>query len=190
MPRQYINTLLSLIEKQKNDNKKDILVLKEENISLKEEIFILKEENKKQNKEIYKLNQDIKQLTEMHKKIYFRDVSKFYIEEFAYSNNIKGENTYTLCQNILSFDFTKSANLPNLKDIITKIVSHYINGNKIVHREYFIAKTKSLNKIELTEEIENTHMGFMKFNNQEKKLLSKNFKLKYVSSFFHYHKFQ
>ena len=51
----------------------------------------------------------------------------FIFEEFAYSNNIKGENAYTLCQNILSFDFTKLVNLPKLKDIITKIVSHYIN---------------------------------------------------------------
>ena len=190
------NTILSLIEK----NNKNILVLnqklsflmkeysslKEEILNLKEEISNLKEENRK---EIAKLNDDIGHLRDIHKKIYFRDVSKYYIKEFAYYNKISGENTFTLCQNILLFDFEKSKKFSNLKGIITKIVFHYLNGNKIAHMEYFISKAKSLNKIELAEEIENAYMDFMKFKNKERQLLSNSLKLK-NSSFIYYHQFK
>ena len=190
------NTILSLIEK----NNKNILVLnqklsflmkeysslKEEILNLKEEISNLKEENRK---EIAKLNDDIGHLRDIHKKIYFRNVSKYYIKEFAYYNKISGENTFTLCQNILLFDFEKSIKFSNLKDIITKIVFHYLNGNKIAHMEYFISIAKSLNKIELAEEIENAYMDFMKFKNKERQLLSNSLKLK-NSSFIYYHQFK
>ena len=183
------NTILSLIEK----NNKNILILNQklsflmkENSSLKEEISNLKEENRK---EIAKLNDDIGHLRDIHKKIYFRDVSKYYIKEFAYFNKISGENTFTLCQNILLFDFEKSKKFSNLKGIITKIVFHYLNGNKIAHMEYFISKAKSLNKIELAEEIENAYMDFMKFKNKERQLLSNSLKLK-NSSFIYYHQFK
>ena len=183
------NTILSLIEK----NNKNILILNQklsflmkENSSLKEEISNLKEEHRK---EIAKLNDDIGHLRDIHKKIYFRNVSKYYIKEFAYYNKISGENTFTLCQNILLFDFEKSIKFSNLKDIITKIVFHYLNGNKIAHMEYFISKAKSLNKIELAEEIENAYMDFMKFKNKERQLLSNSLKLK-NASFIYHHQFK
>ena len=94
---------------------------------------------KKQNdmqKKIGSLKEDVNNLTEIHKKIYFRDVSKFYINNFAYKNKIEGKNTYEICQNILNYDF--SENLTEFKFIITKIVAHYLNANKYSHIEFFI----------------------------------------------------
>jgi hypothetical protein len=55
--------------------------------------------------------------------------------------------------------------------------------------EYFISKAKSLNKMELAEEIENAYMDFMKFKNKERQLLSNSLKLK-NASFIYHHQFK
>ena len=81
---------------------------------LKEEIVILKEENtsqtQKHDDDIKKLNLKISELEDTHKAIYFRDVSKFYIDRFSDKNNIQGNNTYEKCQNIMHFNFYQKWN--------------------------------------------------------------------------------
>ena len=132
--------------------------------------------NQKHNKEINVLNKKIENLENIHKIIYFRDVSKYYIQQFSEKYDINGENNFQKCQNILSYDFTKK-NIQYLEKIIIKIVTQYLNGNKYAHMEYFMTKSKSFNRINLAKEIENSYMEFMKFKENEKNSLIDNFKL-------------
>ena len=106
-------------------------------------------------KAISALNKKIQTLTNIHRKIFFRDVSKYYIDEYARINNIDGNDTYDKCQNILNSDFSKSKN-KNMQEIISKIIAHYLNGNKLAHMKYFITKSKALKEEILEKEVEDS----------------------------------
>ena len=149
---------------------KEISILQEKEKKKEKEISILDEKDKKIEKEISILTKKIDILTEIHQKIYFRDVSKYYIKEFARINKINGNNTFDICQNILNFDFSKSKD-KNMKEIIVKIITHYLNENKFAQMEYFISKSKPLKKHILAKDVENSYMEFMKFKQEETVLL-------------------
>ena len=92
--------LLTLINEQKNEMNKQIKELKEENTS----------QRQKHDDDIKKLNLKISELEDTHKAIYFRDVSKFYIDRFSDKNNIQGNNTYENSQNTIHFNFYQKWN--------------------------------------------------------------------------------
>ena len=106
--------LLTLINEQKNEMNKRFEDEHKQIKELKEEIVILKEENtsqtQKHDDDIKKLNLKISELEDTHKAIYFRDVSKFYIDRFSDKNNIQGNNTYENSQNIIHFNFYQKWN--------------------------------------------------------------------------------
>lgn len=157
-------------------------ISQQENKLSQQENKLSHQENEYKNR-ISNLEKEVEELKDIHKKIYFRDVSKFYIYEFAKMHNINADNTYKLCKIILNLNFTNLKS-KNLKNIILKIVTYYINGNKLAHLEYFISKRK-LQKKELIKEIESSYMNFMEFNEEEKKILYKTFKFKLVSFLYH-----
>ena len=151
--------------------------------TLEEEIAEIKEKEKKKEKkyekyeeEISMLNKKVETLIDIHKKIYFRDVSKYYINEFARINNIDGKNTYDKCQNILNSDFSKSKD-KNIQKIISKIIAHYLNSNIFTKMEYFLTNSIALKKEILVKEVENSYMSFMKFKEEEKTLLGKKIRI-------------
>lgn len=157
--------LLNEMNKRFEDDHKQIKELKEEITS----------QRQKYDDDIKKLNLKISELEDTHKAIYFRDVSKFYIDRFSDKNNIQGNNTYEKCQNIMHFNFSKNG-IKSLKEIIIKIVTHYLNGNKLAHMEYFREKYKSLNKKDLIRQIQDSYAEFMKFKIEEKNLLNNHYK--------------
>lgn len=151
--------------------------------TLEEEIAEIKEKEKKKEKkyekyeeELSMLNKKVETLIDIHKKIYFRDVSKYYINEFARINNIDGKNTYDKCQNILNSDFSKSKD-KNIQKIISKIIAHYLNSNIFTKMEYFLTNSIALKKEILVKEVENSYMSFMKFKEEEKTLLDKKIRI-------------
>lgn len=162
--------LLSIIEKLNNNDKN----LNEKLNQLNNEIVFLKQEL---NNEKEKLNKKIEDLNNIHKIIYFRDVSKYYINQFSRKFGVYGEDTFHRSQNILSMDFSKKK-LLNYQNVMIKIVTHYLNGNKFAHIEYYITKSKSSNITELAKEIENSYMEFMKFKDDAKKIINNSFNLR------------
>jgi hypothetical protein len=184
---------LEKIDLTDNESSKKIIIHLLNNIEiLKEEIAEnrkkISENEEKNEKAISMLNKQIETLTEIHKKIYFRDVSKYYINEFARINNIYGINTYDKCQNILNFNFSKLKD-KKIQEIISKIIAHYLNANKIAHMEYFLTKSKALKKEILEKEVENSYMLFMKFKEEEKTILGE--KIKIINApFVYYHQFK
>ena len=151
--------------------------------TLEEEIAEIKEKEKKKEKKYEKyeekismLNKKVETLIDIHKKIYFRDVSKYYINEFARINNIDGKNTYDKCQNILNSNFSKSKD-KNIQKIISKIIAHYLNSNIFTKMEYFLTNSIALKKEILAKEVENSYMSFMKFKEEEKTLLGKKIRI-------------
>ena len=154
--------------------------------TLEEEIAEIKEKEKKNEKKYEKyekyeekismLNKKVETLIDIHKKIYFRDVSKYYINEFARINNIDGKNTYDKCQNILNSNFSKSKD-KNIQKIISKIIAHYLNSNIFTKMEYFLTNSIALKKEILVKEVENSYMSFMKFKEEEKTLLGKKIRI-------------
>ena len=152
---------------------KEIDSLKNKITDLSQKISNVKEENEKK---ISKLKQDIEKLSDIHRRIYFRDVSKFYINQFAKTYKIDGLDTFHICQNIMSSNFSKLKAI-ELKDIIIKIVTNYLQGNKLAYMQFFISNSKSGKKLDLTNEIENSYAEFMKFNEENKKLLTSKFQI-------------
>ena len=151
--------------------------------TLQEEIAEIKEKEKKNDEKYEKyeekismLNKKVETLTDIHKKIYFRDVSKYYINEFARINNIDGKSTYDKCQNILNSNFSKSKD-KNIQKIISKIIAHYLNSNIFTKIEYFLTNSIALKKEILVKEVENSYMSFMKFKEEEKTLLGKKIRI-------------
>ena len=165
--------LLTLINEQKNKMNKRFEDVHKQIKELKEEIT---SQRQKHDDDIKKLNLKISELEDTHKAIYFRDVSKFYIDRFSDKNNIQGNNTYEKCQNIMHFNFSKNG-IKSLKEIIIKIVTHYLNGNKLAHMEYFREKYKSLNKKDLIKQIQDSYAELMKFKVGEKNLLKDQYKI-------------
>ena len=191
---QTINKEESEIELKKEDYDDDpkYQALIEKMDSLNNKISDLTHElsnvREKNEKEISKLKQDIEKLNDIHRRIYFRDVSKFYINQFAKTYKIDGSDTFHICQNIMSSNFSK-LKAKELKDIIIKIVSHYLQGNKFAHMQYFISKSKSGKKLDLANEIENSYSEFMKFNEENKKLLTSKFQI-IKAPFIYKHRFK
>ena len=172
-----IKKVYSLIEKQNQTIKK-----------LNEKYEELKEKCEKYDEDIKKLRQNVDKLNDIHQTIYFRDVSKFYIREFSWKYNIKGDNTFEQCQNILKLKFSEIKDA-NIQGIIIKIVTHYLNGNKLSHMEFYIDKNKSLDKEDLIKEIEKSYISFMKFSDEEKTLLNSKFKMA-RAPFIYYRRFK
>lgn len=170
--------LLNEMNKRFEDDHKQIKELKEEITS----------QRQKHDDDIKKLNLKISELEDTHKAIYFRDVSKFYIDRFSDKNNIQGNNTYEKCQNIMHFNFSKNG-IKSLKEIIIKIVTHYLNGNKLAHMEYFREKYKSLNKKDLIRQIQDSYAEFMKFKVGEKNLLNNHYNL-FHAPFIYYNRWE
>ena len=164
---------MSIINKMKDQHDKEIGIMNDQISSLSQKINNLKKDNEK---EITKLNKKIERLNHIHKIIYFRDVSKYYIRQFAKSYKIPGENIYHICQNIMKLNFS-TIKAESMKDIIIKIVSKYENGNRYAHMEYFITKKESLGKKDLAKEIEDSYMKFMRFSVDESDKLKKKFKI-------------
>lgn len=120
--------LLSIIDNMNEQYNKDKEHYNKTISSLNKEIKDLNNDISNIKKENSKLNQNIERLNNIHRLIYFRDVSKFYIRQFAQTYKIDGESTFHICQNIMNIDFSKSK-AKHLKQIITKISTHYLNGN-------------------------------------------------------------
>ena len=76
----------------------------------------------------------------------------------------------------MSSNFSKLKAI-ELKDIIIKIVTNYLQGNKLAYMQFFISNSKSGKKLDLTNEIENSYAEFMKFNEENKKLLTSKFQI-------------
>jgi hypothetical protein len=190
----------SEIQNIQNDNNEEKKETNEDNFSddpkyqqlmkyIKEQNDKISELKKEKDKEISELNQKIERLNEVHKKIYFRDVSKFYIKKFDTIYKVGGKNTYEICQNIMNFNFSKSP-ARNLRDVIIKIVTHYLRGNKAAHIQYFITHSKYKNKKqELAKDVEKSYMDFMGFKQEEKDLLNQKIKIK-EAPFIYYHYFE
>ena len=161
--------LLSMI----NSLKEELNELKTKNDIYDNQISALNKEISNLKMENSNLSQKVERLNDIHRNIYFRDVSKFYIKQFSQTYLVDGDNTFHICQNIINADFTKlKAN--HLKVIIIKIATHYLNGNKYAHMEYFISKNKSPKKKEVVKDIEKSYMNFMKFKEEEFLELKKN----------------
>ena len=88
-------TLLTLINEQKNEMNK----------RFEDDQKQIKELRQKHDDDIKKLNLKISELEDTHKAVYFRNVSKFYIERFSEKNNIQRNNTYEKYQNLMPFNF-------------------------------------------------------------------------------------
>ena len=125
--------------------------------------------------QINSLNIKVDKLENLHRGIYFRDISKFYIDTFCQNNNIKGDDTYHRAENLLKMDY--SINLQDYKQTMHEIAQHYKEGNKIAHMEYFIIKQNNKSKNEITEEILYSYGNFMVFGEKQKQLLKNNFNL-------------
>ena len=150
-------------------NNEDYKIKNEEYKRKNEEYKRKNEEYKRQNDkykhEVDLLKENIKSLENIHKGIYFRDVSKFFIKKFADKyEDTKGDNLFNTCNNILKFNF-KMNNIENMKSIICSIVNHYLLGNKNAHIRYFISnKIKSNNNKNLLEIIRTKYNEYMKFS--------------------------
>ena len=85
------------------------------------------------NEELKETKDEVNNLKFIHKSIYFRDISKFYINQFTNEHkNFEGNNLYQTCLNILKYDF-KANQMKELGSIMIKIVAHYLSGNDKAH---------------------------------------------------------
>ncbi len=168
------------LEKENSELKESLKNLNEQILQLKEQILQNKNKTEKNveklNKEIVILKNDVEVLNKIHERIYFRDISKFFINEFVKKYNIiKGNNLYETCQYILKLDFN-GRKINSLKSLMIKIVNHYLDGNQLAHIEYLINKNNKLDKKSIMNKIFLGYNNFMKFTVDEQKNLSKNFK--------------
>ena len=187
------NMILKELEELKKANLEfqKLLVKKEEAIDkLNQEFHEYKLKNEeefndyksKNEKTINKLNQElldvknnVELLNSIHERIYFRDISKFYIREFVKKYDIvEGINMYKTCQNILGLNL-QGKKFSHLKSLIIKIINHYLSGNKLAHFEYLINKYNNLGKKFIMNKVNSEYNNFMQFTENEQKCLSKNF---------------
>ena len=157
-------SIASLLYKDEKENKEEYYKKELEDLKA----IILEHEKK------------INALSNIHKNIYFRDVSKYYILEFAKKyikkNNITKYDVYQSAQKILKFDFKKN-NIKHLENIMNKIISHYLNENKHAHLEYFVSielKDKKRPK-ELFNKINESYSSFMNLDKNEVEILYNEF---------------
>ena len=176
-----LNSKIVAFEKYKHDNeeyKKKNEQYKHEYDKVKKDFMDEQKLNQlkfeKMEEELKNQKKEIEKLKNIHKSIYFRDVSKLYIREFTkMTKNIDDINMYKTCQKILKFNFD-SNKLRGLKSIMIKIVNHYLKGNKNAHIEYFIKENNDSNE-NLLENIRLKYVTFMKFNLQQQIILKDSF---------------
>ena len=116
-------------------------------------------------------------LTNIHRKIYFHDVSKHYKLEFAKKYlKIDESNAYDSSVQILKYDFNKNK-IEYLKNMMNKIIYHYLKGNKLAHLEYFISyELKGVKRTrQIFKRIMSSYSSFMNFDQKDFKELRKIF---------------
>jgi len=171
-----------LLEEQMSDQVKKNKLLEEQmsdqvtkNKLLKEQMNAQIEKCKLLEEKTNSLNIKVDKLENLHKGIYFRDISKFYIDTFCRNNNIDEEDTYHRAETLLTMDYKN--NFKDYKQIMCEIAHHYKEGNKIAHMEYFIKKLNNKSLNDITEEILKSYGNFMGFGAKQKQLLKNNFNL-------------
>ena len=140
--------LKNLLKKQERHEKE-----KEEQKKLS---YDLKKEMENMKNTIQEMEKDIKDLQSMDKKMYFKDVSKYYINAFAnkFLSNPQS-NTYDLCKKILRLNFEKNQILKNLKGPMNKIINHYLEGSAYALVEEFGKQELKNNVYNKTKEYSN-----------------------------------
>ena len=173
-----MNSKIILLEEYKKENE-------EYKINNEKKSLQYEKEFKKNEKKFKDMNDEIEKLKNIHKGIYFRDISKFYIREFSKKYKVKGDNMYSICQNIFNFrfDLTKPQ---NFKSIMIKIVNHYLSGNKNALIEYFINQNFTPNKSDQLEKIRLNYYAFLKFSPIQQNILNNSFDFKKFSYFLPY----
>jgi len=96
---------------------------------LEQQINAQVENNKLLHEQINSLIIKVDELENLHKGIFFTDISKFYIDTFCKKYNIEGNDTFHRCATLLKMDYNKK-NLNEFKKTIYQIAQHYIEGNK------------------------------------------------------------
>ena len=141
-----------------------------------EKIKCLEELLKKNNEKVKELEDKIIGISCIYrKKIFFHDVSKYYILEFAKKYlNIYNLNAYDCSMLILRYDF-KEKKIEYLENIMIKITYHYLKGNILAHFEYSIENNLQSIKWhqKLLKRIFKSYSSFLEFNKQEIKDLKK-----------------
>jgi hypothetical protein len=112
---------------------------------LEEQMKVQIEKCKLLEEHLNSLNIKVDKLENIHRGIYFRDISKFYIDTFCQNNNIKGDDTYHRAENLLKMDYKN--NLKDYKQTMCEIAQHYKEGYNIAHMEYFIKKFNNKTKL-------------------------------------------
>ena len=127
---QRLNLELSNLKRQYEEDKIKNINFQREN-KLEIERYKIKVDNL--NEELKETKDEVNNLKFIHKSIYFRDISKFYINQFTNEHkNFEGNNLYQTCLNILKYDF-KANQMKELGSIMIKIVTHYLSGNDKAH---------------------------------------------------------
>ena len=126
--------------------------------------------------EVSILKAKVEMLENLHRGIYFRDISKFYIDFFSKRHNIEGNDTYQRCENLLKMDYNKKK-MNKYKKTLIEIAQHYKEGNKMAHLEFFNKNINKKKKIHIAEEILDSYGTFMSFNEDQKELLKNEFDL-------------
>jgi hypothetical protein len=112
---------------------------------LEEQMKVQIEKCKLLEEHLNSLNIKVDKLENIHRGIYLRDISKFYIDTFCQNNNIKGDDTYHRAENLLKMDYKN--NLKDYKQTMCEIAQHYKEGYNIAHMEYFIKKFNNKTKL-------------------------------------------
>ena len=175
---QRLNLELSNLKRQYEEDK-----IKNINFQREIERYKIKMENL--NEELKETKDEVNNLKFIHKSIYFRDISKFYINQFTNEHkNFEGNNLYQTCQNILKYDF-KANQMKELGSIMIKIVTHYLSGNDKAHIKYFIKEIDEncKNKMEI---IRINYNSFMKFSLKQQIKINEVFNLNEASYLFNY----
>ena len=179
---QRLNLELSNLKRQYEEDKiKNINIQRENKLEI--ERYKIKVDNL--NEELKETKDEVNNLKFIHKSIYFRDISKFYINQFTNEHkNFEGNNLYQTCQNILKYDF-KANQMKELGSIMIKIVTHYLSGNDKAHIKYFIKEIDEncKNKMEI---IRINYNSFMKFSLKQQIKINEVFNLNEASYLFNY----
>lgn len=179
---QRLNLELSNLKRQYEEDKIKNINFQREN-KLEIERYKIKVDNL--NEELKETKDEVNNLKFIHKSIYFRDISKFYINQFTNEHkNFEGNNLYQTCQNILKYDF-KANQMKELGSIMIKIVTHYLSGNDKAHIKYFIKEIDEncKNKMEI---IRINYNSFMKFSLKQQIKINEVFNLNEASYLFNY----
>ena len=138
-----------LLEKQMTEKNKLLVEQMNDQVEktkfLEEQMKVQIEKCKLLEEHLNSLNIKVDKLENLHRGIYFRDISKFYIDTFCQNNNIKGDDTYHRAENLLKMDYKN--NLKDYKQTMCEIAQHYKEGYNIAHMEYFIKKFNNKTKM-------------------------------------------